>query len=184
MSTDEYKSNKWRNYRIVAVLNTKVNMHHPSNSRVQECVVLWTANRWQQCWDIHSTLYGMQAELSWRHLVTAIRVSNCISWAYQRPWLWVAPQRASKISWTASGLAKNREIRRRSHAMWLLRVSERATITSRELKVTASPVGHGLQSGVLLWPWAAIIWCWHCEEASAKLWMISSFPFWPRDRLT
>ena len=37
---------------------------------------------------------------------------------------------------SASSLAKNREFRRRSHVMWLLRVSERATITSREL-VTA-----------------------------------------------
>ena len=66
---------------MLLLLNSKVNVHHPSNSRVavQECVVLWTANRWQQCSDIYSTLYGMQAELSWRHLVTAIRVSNCIN---------------------------------------------------------------------------------------------------------
>ena len=46
-------------------------------------------------------------------------------------------------------------------------------------------MGQLLQSAVLLWPWpwAAIIWCWHGQEASAKLWMISFVPFWPRDSI-
>ena len=75
--------------------------------------------------------------------------------------MWSRPLWRPQISWTASGLAKNREIRKRSHAMWLLSVSERATITSREI-VTA---GRNCVADHKV----------HGQEASAKRWMIS----WP-----